>query len=111
TGIAVDGTHIYWANNSAFTIGRANLDGTGVNQNFITDAGADVRSVAVDATSIYWAEYNGSIRRANLMVRAPRITRSCPPTIRSGSPSTTRTFTGRTMVAVQSAARISMARV
>jgi hypothetical protein len=26
---------VYWANTNAGTIGRANLDGTGVNQNFI----------------------------------------------------------------------------
>jgi hypothetical protein len=36
--VAVDGQHIYWANSSANTIGEANVDGTGVNQNFITGA-------------------------------------------------------------------------
>ncbi|MBI3660071.1 hypothetical protein HY230_06330 [Candidatus Acetothermia bacterium] len=30
--------HIYWANRNTGTIGRANLDGTGVNQSFITGA-------------------------------------------------------------------------
>jgi len=29
---------VYWTNNSSGTIGRANLDGTGVNQSFITGA-------------------------------------------------------------------------
>jgi hypothetical protein len=29
---------IYWANSSNNTIGRANLDGTGANQSFITGA-------------------------------------------------------------------------
>jgi len=44
--VAVDAAQVYWANETAFsrtgaqisTIGRANLDGTGVNQNFITGA-------------------------------------------------------------------------
>ena len=44
--MAVDAAHVYRANETAFsragaqisTIGRANLDGTGVNQNFITGA-------------------------------------------------------------------------
>jgi virginiamycin B lyase len=37
-GLAVDGSHIYWANSGSGTIGRATLDGTGVNQSFITGA-------------------------------------------------------------------------
>ena len=45
-GLAVDGRHIYWTTNS--TIGRANLDGTGVNQSFITGA-TRPDGVAVDA--------------------------------------------------------------
>ena len=36
--MAVDGTSIYWANQTPGTIGRANLDGTDVNQSFITGA-------------------------------------------------------------------------
>src|SRR5690242_16104423 len=39
-GVAVDGAHIYWANEGYFgsgtTIGRANLDGTDVDQEFIS---------------------------------------------------------------------------
>ena len=35
--MAVDGQHIYWTNADG-TIGRANLDGSGVNQSFITGA-------------------------------------------------------------------------
>jgi hypothetical protein len=38
SGTGVPGCCIYWANESTFAIGRANLDGTGVNQNFITGA-------------------------------------------------------------------------
>jgi DNA-binding beta-propeller fold protein YncE len=35
-GVAVDGSHIYWANNGAGTIGRADLNGQNANQSFIT---------------------------------------------------------------------------
>ena len=31
-GVAVNSDHIYWSNIGADTIGRANKDGTGVNQ-------------------------------------------------------------------------------
>jgi hypothetical protein len=37
-GLAVDGQHVYWANNLANTIGRANLNGSGADQSFITGA-------------------------------------------------------------------------
>ena len=46
TLVAVDGSHIYWANPGAWmgangtTIGRANLDGSGANQSFISGAKA-----------------------------------------------------------------------
>src|SRR3954454_18366602 len=44
------GAYIYWGSGS--TISRANLDGTGVNRNFVT--GADnACGVAVDAKHIY----------------------------------------------------------
>jgi hypothetical protein len=36
--VAVDAAHIYWTSYAAGTIGRANLDGTGVHQKFITGA-------------------------------------------------------------------------
>jgi virginiamycin B lyase len=62
---------VYWTNSgSNFTgpIGRANLDGTGVNRSFIRADNA--QGVAVDGAHIYWANldtYNGSsIGRANL---------------------------------------------
>ena len=35
-GIAVDADHVYWTNSGTGTIGRANLDGTDVNPDFIT---------------------------------------------------------------------------
>jgi hypothetical protein len=46
-GAALAVPHIYWANFIGNTIGEANLDGTGVNQSFITGA-SDPRGVAVD---------------------------------------------------------------
>ena len=53
--MAVDGAHIYWINPDSGTIGRANLDGTGVDQSFITGAAPPV-SVAVDAAHVYWTD-------------------------------------------------------
>ena len=65
-GVAVDATHIYWANAGTNTIGRANLDGGEVNQSFITGANRP-EGVAVDAAHIYWTNFNGgTIGRANL---------------------------------------------
>ena len=55
--------YVYWTNTSAGSIGRANLDGSGVNHNFIT--GLNPGEVAVDHGHVYWT--NGtSIGRANL---------------------------------------------
>ena len=48
------------------TIGRANLDGTGVNQSFISGGSAPC-GLAVDTAHIYWANLiEGTIGRANL---------------------------------------------
>ncbi len=57
---------VYWANFVGPTIARANLDGSGVNQGFITGASSPV-GVAVDRQYVYWANSGGnSIGRANL---------------------------------------------
>jgi hypothetical protein len=65
--------HVYWANvdlnGLPGTIGRANLNGTMVNQSFIPGATQPSGSidVTVDATHIYWADDRaGTIGRANL---------------------------------------------
>src|ERR671932_420873 len=55
---------VYWANSGTNSIGRANLDGTGADQSFITGANAP-DGVAVDAAHIYWAN-RATIGRANL---------------------------------------------
>jgi hypothetical protein len=65
-GVAVDAAHIYWTSYATGTIGRANLDGTGVHQKFITGADRPV-GVAVDAGHVYWTNtLTGTIGRANL---------------------------------------------
>jgi hypothetical protein len=68
-GVAVNGSHIYWANsNSGTSIGRANIDGTGVNRFFISGTQA-ATGVAIDGSYIYWHHFFGghsAIGRANL---------------------------------------------
>ncbi|HEX5782486.1 MAG TPA: hypothetical protein VFX80_11220, partial [Solirubrobacteraceae bacterium] len=56
--------YIYWTDGAAGTIGRANLDGSGVKSNFITGAAAP-RGIAVDEDHIYWAGAT-TIGRADL---------------------------------------------
>jgi hypothetical protein len=59
--------HIYWANNTpgwgarpaATTIGRARLDGTGVEHSFVSGAGRRPCGVALDRKRIYWGELQG----------------------------------------------------
>lgn len=63
-GIAVSGTHIYWANASG-KIGRAKIDGTGANNSFMTVA-PPVRAMAISSSHIYWALGDGKIGRANI---------------------------------------------
>src|SRR5262245_5390082 len=66
-GQAVVSRHVYWVNGHAGTIGRANVDGTGADESFITGAGYPV-GVAVDSNYVYWAGDipDGTIGRANL---------------------------------------------
>ncbi len=54
--------YVYWADGN--DIGRANLDGSGVNDAFIAGAGAS-SGVAVDGSHIYWGD-GGAIARADL---------------------------------------------
>jgi hypothetical protein len=77
TALAVDGSHIYWADTTLGTIGRANIaDGSTPNVQLIRGAGgacgtpgtgAGPEGVAVDATHVYWTNPDqGTIGRAGL---------------------------------------------
>ncbi len=57
--------YVYWANWTSGTIGRGNLDGTDVNENFITGATLP-QALAVNGQYIYWTNGTGSIGRANI---------------------------------------------
>jgi len=68
---AAGSRHVYWSDNGTndshgTTIGRADVDGTGADQNFISDASSPT-AVAVDAGHVYWANlWASTIGRANL---------------------------------------------
>ena len=65
-GVAVNSNHIFWTNEPTDTIGRANLDGTNANPNFITGASFPF-SVAANDRFIYWTNSaTGSIGRARV---------------------------------------------
>lgn len=58
--------YIYWANHKNGTIGRANLDGTRVNQSFIT-GGQGMCGVAIVGSYVYWSnDQDNTIGRARL---------------------------------------------
>ena len=52
--VLVNGSFVYWTNTASGEIGRANTDGTGVNQSFITGLNAP-SGLATDGTSLYWS--------------------------------------------------------
>jgi len=56
-GIEVDGSHIYWADNSFGKIGRANINGIGVNYDHLSlPPDSAVCDVALDGRYLYWAD-------------------------------------------------------
>ena len=71
-GIAVDSEHIYWANPSKGTIGRAELGGGHPEEEFIGGEVGNPQYVAVDSEYVYWTnaaggeEGEGTIGRAKL---------------------------------------------
>ena len=88
--MAVDDAHIYWVSKvsdpsptnpfgqpNTGTIGRANLDGTGVDPDFISGIGYP-RGVAVDGAHVYWDDTHPTVTP----------TGACP-TSRSGAPTST----------------------
>ena len=77
--MAVDASHVYWADTAGSVfppvigIARANLDGSSIDQDFISSssshAGYPTLDVAVDANHIYWTQHSiptGAVARANL---------------------------------------------
>jgi virginiamycin B lyase len=63
-GIAVEGSHVYWAEPKIDSIGRANLDGSEAGTSFL--AGLDHPcGIAVDGEHVYWMGWRG-IGRARL---------------------------------------------
>jgi hypothetical protein len=71
SGIAIKGSFIYFTTSSGTGIGRANLNGTGVNLNFITGLNGEIAFLAADSSNIFWADWGNrgtgtTIGRANL---------------------------------------------
>ena len=62
--VAQDARHIYWVDGSS--IARANLDGSGVDESFISLPGSLISAIAVDSAHVYWVTSNDLIGRANL---------------------------------------------
>lgn len=63
-GLAIDSEHLYWADSSGGTIGRATLDGYSPDDAFISGTSTPC-GVAVNGSHIYWAEFD-----ANMLGRA-----------------------------------------
>jgi hypothetical protein len=62
------GNFVYWANDNQTSIGRAKINGTGVNNNFITGVNG-VHGIAIDSKFIYWTTLSNAVStigRANL---------------------------------------------
>jgi virginiamycin B lyase len=65
TSVAVDAAHVYWVEPARNSIGRANLDGSGVDESFI--ATEFPVGLSVDGAHIYWVRgLTGAIGRADL---------------------------------------------
>lgn len=58
TGLVVGTEWIYWSNLTKEKIGRCKLNGTEVNNTFIT-CGGQVDGICSDGTYIYWSNYSG----------------------------------------------------
>ena len=63
-GIAINATHVYWAEPNAGAIGRANLDGSAPNTALLTGLDRPC-GLTVDGSYLYWASWRG-IGRARL---------------------------------------------
>jgi hypothetical protein len=68
--VIVSGNFLYWTNTWSGSIGRANVDGSAANQNFITGL-IEPSGIDVEGSFIYWSSFNAavgasSIGRANI---------------------------------------------
>src|SRR5262249_50928878 len=87
-GVAVDDSHVYWSEgNGSFTdVGRANLDGTGIQRNFIT--GVYAYGIAVTPQYVFWGSVlaDHSVGRANIDGTGPNEFFLQPATDNSSTP-------------------------
>ena len=60
--------YIYWTSSDTNAIGRANQNGSGVNQDFlVTGSLSELGQIAIDSSHIYWTSpQSGTIGRANI---------------------------------------------
>jgi hypothetical protein len=58
-GVAVSGSHIYWAQQGG-SIGRANLDGTGLNNAFLTTSFTQLVGLAADGSNLWIGDQGSS---------------------------------------------------
>jgi 6-phosphogluconolactonase (cycloisomerase 2 family) len=58
-GVAISGSHIYWTQQGA-TIGRANLDGTGVNSAFLSTGFSQLVGLAADGSNLWIGDQGSS---------------------------------------------------
>jgi hypothetical protein len=71
TGIEVNGSFIYWANQGSHSLSRTNLNGSGVDNSFLDTDGLPT-GVAVNGANIFWTQIQAmptvihSIGKANL---------------------------------------------
>ncbi len=79
-GLAVDGSHIYWAggydsaSGTYSAVGRAEIDGENVENRWVRHPfgdGGDVQGVAVDATHVYWTHERADGLGTTDVLRAP----------------------------------------
>ena len=59
-GTGVNATHIFWANTGTPSgVGRANIDGTGAQPDYIGSGSEQACGVAISPTKVYWTEQAG----------------------------------------------------
>ena len=63
--IAVDSAHVYWFNIGTDSIGRANLDGSDPEPQWIPNVD-DAGGIALSSSYIYWTDDNANIARADI---------------------------------------------